>query len=227
MRISGFIKNTLVDFPGYVASTIFISGCNFTCGFCHNPELVNTHLSPRLDLGDILSYIEKASKKIVDGVVITGGEATLCEKGVNDLIAKLRSIGVKIKLDTNGSNPEFLKTVDVDYVAMDLKTLPSRYSELTGLKNIEKNVLESIQYIQNQDRFDFEFRTTLVPDLVKNHEIIELSKLLKKDSKWFFQNFSNSVVYDPKYLAVAPYSDEDVREIVETAQVQIPKAVLR
>lgn len=227
MRVSGFIKNTLVDFPGHVASTIFISGCNFTCGFCHNPDLVNTQLSPRLDLGDILSYIENASKKIIDGVVITGGEATLCTQGVTSLISKLRSIGVKIKLDTNGSNPDFLKNVDVDYVAMDLKTSLARYKELTAQSNIEESILESINYLQSQNRFDYEFRTTLVPDLVGENEINALSELVNPSSKWFFQNFSNSVVYDPKYLAVVPYDKEQVDRLVQLASTKVSKVTLR
>lgn len=225
MRIGGFLKNTLVDFPGNVASTIFISGCNFHCGFCHNPEMVGT-CEDSIDRNEIFEYLKKASdKKFLDGVCITGGEPTLFPDDLKTLISDLKDLGLLVKLDTNGSNPDVLKELEVDYVAMDLKTSLDRYGELSKLPNLSVKLSESIEYLKSSG-IHHEFRTTLVPGLVEHSELTALGKLLSCDSKWFFQNFRNDVVYDPYYLGIVPHSDERVEELVNTA-AQFCRAKLR
>ncbi|MCK5883775.1 MAG: anaerobic ribonucleoside-triphosphate reductase activating protein [Bacteriovoracaceae bacterium] len=216
MYIGGFLKNTLVDFPGNVASTIFISGCNFHCGFCHNPDMVGI-CDESIDRKKIFEYLKKASEKnFLDGVCITGGEPTLFPRELNSLISELKDLGLLVKLDTNGSNPNVLKELEVDYIAMDLKTSLERYGELSEVPHISTNIKESIDFLKSS-KIIHEFRTTLVPGLVEESELALLGELLNKDSRWFFQNFRNDVVYDPYYLGVIPHSKARVDELVKTA----------
>ncbi len=225
MRISGFLKNTFVDYPGKVASTIFISGCNFHCGFCHNPEMVGLS-GDTVDQAEMFDYLERATRKnFIDGVCITGGEPTLYGDKLIQLICELKNLGLQIKLDTNGSNPEMLRELDVDYIAMDLKTSLARYGELSQLPNLPEKIEESINYLQ-QSGIDSEFRTTLVPGLIEEEEIDSLGALLKPETNWFFQNFRNDVVYDPYFLTVQPHSLDRVQELVKHASKHC-NAILR
>src|SRR3989338_3543069 len=143
--IKGLQKTTLVDFPTYIASTIFISSCNFKCGFCYNVDLVNDQKKlPIISEEEILQFLEKR-KNVLDGVCITGGEPTLY-KNLKNFIKKIKEIGYKIKLDTNGTNPLLLKElIDeklVDYVAMDIKSSKEKYNKAAGVPVDMKKVQE-------------------------------------------------------------------------------------
>lgn len=226
MRIGGFQRNTLVDYPGLIASTIFLPGCNFHCGYCHNPGLVHGECD-QISVDEILEYLEKASKKIIDGVCITGGEPTLYAAEVRELISKLKNLGLKVKLDTNGSNPDVLKSLDVDYVAMDLKTSVHRYGELSRLPQVESKIQESIEYLVGQDKFQYEFRTTLAPNLVGVEEIESLGQQIVGAPKWNLQKYRNQVTLDPKYSNIAPYSDDEHQELLQVAKKFVPYSKLR
>ena len=230
MHVRGFVKNTLVDFPGRVASTLFLPGCNFHCGFCHNPELVQTNNEREresIDLAAIFDYLKKASARgFLDGVCITGGEPTLYGDELKALMTDLKNLGLAIKLDTNGSNPELLSTLPIDYLALDLKTSLTRYRELTHLQDIEPRLKQTIFYLQNQTSFSYEYRTTLVPNLVGEPEIESLGLLLKKREKWFFQNFRNGQVLDAYYLTLSPYTSDQVKDLVSLAS-RFASALLR
>lgn len=230
MHVRGFLKNTLVDYPGRIASTLFLPGCNFHCGFCHNPDLVHGRREGELesiDLAEIFDYLKKASARgFVDGVCITGGEPTLYGNELQELMVELKNLGLAIKLDTNGSNPSLLSTLPIDYLALDLKTSLERYNELTSLPNILEQMQETISFLHNQKNFDYEFRTTLVPGLVDEAEIHGLGSNLQLTDKWFFQNFRNHQVLDPAYLLVTPYDDVKVHSLVELAR-KYAKATIR
>lgn len=230
MHVRGFLKNTLVDFPGRVASTLFLPGCNFHCGFCHNPQLVHGGSEEdreSIDLAVIFDYLKKASARgFVDGVCITGGEPTLYGPQLRDLMTDLKNLGLAIKLDTNGSNPELLSSLPIDYLALDLKTSFDRYHQLTHLPDIAERLCQTITYLQKQNSFAYEYRTTLVPDLVTEREIDWLGQLLRPQESWFFQNFRNGQVLDPFYLSVKPYSSDQVNSLVNQAS-HYARAVLR
>lgn len=230
MHVGGFLKNTLVDFPGRIASTIFLSGCNFHCGFCHNPELVSKGpggVDESIDLSEIFDYLKRATQRgFLDGVCITGGEPTLYKENLKDLMVDLKNLGLAIKLDTNGSNPQLLSQLPIDYLALDLKTSLNRYGELTRIADIENKIRESISFLQKQNDFKYEFRTTLVPSLVTIKEISDLGSLLNKNEFWFFQNFRNTQVLDPFYLTLKPYDLSQVHELVALAD-QYTTAALR
>src|SRR3989339_28387 len=165
MIIKGFQRTSLVDFPGNIVSTVFLSGCNFRCPFCHNPELaLDSPDLKALPERKVLAEIE-AHKRFIDGVCVSGGEPTV-HSGLPDFLAKIKALGLKVKLDTNGSNPEMLRTVIaerlVDFISMDVKSSPARYAEATGADVDVLVVGESVKIIMASG-IDYEFRTTVVP----------------------------------------------------------------
>lgn len=194
MKISGFQKMTLLDFPGKVASTLFTFGCNLRCPFCHNASLVLGGATEEHTEEEILSYLEKR-KGLLDGVCITGGEPLL-QPDITDFIKKIKALGYAIKLDTNGCFPEKLKELVnsglVDYVAMDIKNCLSKYGETVGIKNFDTTpIKESIDFLINGN-LDFEFRTTVVKELHTVEDIKTLSEEIRGAKKYYLQSFVDS-----------------------------------
>lgn len=185
----GIEKMSLVDFDGKIACTLFTGGCNYRCPFCHNSPLINEQ--PFLDLNEIITYLEKR-KRMLDAVVISGGEPTL-HKSLPVILKVIKELGYIIKLDTNGTNPKMLKElIDnklIDYVAMDIKGSLNNYHLITGVKNpLLDNIKESINILK-QSNIDFEFRTTLVKEYHDIKTINEMKELLKGTKKIFLQKF--------------------------------------
>lgn len=185
----GIEKMSLVDFDGKIACTLFTGGCNYRCPFCHNSPLINEQ--PLLDLNEIITYLEKR-KRMLDAVVISGGEPTL-HKDLPVILKVIKELGYVIKLDTNGTNPQMLKElIDnklIDYVAMDIKGSLNIYHLITGVKNpLLDNIKESINILK-QSNIDFEFRTTLVKEYHDLKTINEMKELLKGTKKLFLQKF--------------------------------------
>ena len=171
---------TLLDFPGRVACTVFLGGCNFRCPYCHNSELFDGTAEPVMDDEKLLAFLQKR-KGILDGVCITGGEPTL-QPGLADLLCRIKELGYPVKLDTNGYRPEVLKKlVDeglVDYVAMDIKNGPDAYGETVGLSKMElSRIEESIRFLTG-GAVDYEFRTTVVKELHNEASITQMGKWL-------------------------------------------------
>ena len=195
MKISGFQKMTLLDFPGRVACTVFTAGCNLRCPFCHNAALV-THIDESASFSEeeILDYLKKR-KGLLDGVGITGGEPLL-QAGIEDFIAKIKAIGYAVKLDTNGFYPEKLISLVkgglVDYVAMDIKNSKEKYAQTTGVEDIDINAVEKSVEFLLQGNIDFEFRTTIVNELHTVEDIALIGEWIKGAPKYFLQNFVDS-----------------------------------
>lgn len=197
MIISGIQKTTLIDYPGKVACTIFLFGCNMRCGFCHNPELVLKNINPQIFESEILNFLKKR-KGILEGICITGGEPLLTLE--KQFLKKIKSLGYNIKLDTNGSFPNKLKElIDenlIDYIAMDIKSSKENYSKTCGTEIDLDNIERSIKLIHFSG-LDYEFRTTIVPKIHDEKEMIALSKWLnellkEKPKKYFLQGFRNA-----------------------------------
>ncbi len=197
MKISGLQKLTLLDFPGRVACTVFLGGCNFRCPFCHNFELLDGSTPALMDEEELLSFL-KSRKGVLDGVCITGGEPTL-QPRLPDLLREIKTMGYQVKLDTNGYRPEVLRTLVeeglVDYVAMDVKNSPDLYGPTAGLESIALDRLEeSIRFLL-EDRVDYEFRTTVVEPLHTQQSIADMCRWLlslengKKAKQLFLQPF--------------------------------------
>lgn len=211
MQIHGFQKTTLLDYPGNVAATIFLGHCNFRCPFCHNSELVLTpDKVPVIDNEEVFTFLKKRSA-ILDGICITGGEPTLT-RDLKDFIINVKSIGLKVKLDTNGSNPEVLKSLIennlLDYVAMDIKSSPSQYAKVCGLDSINlNNIKESVTYLINQE-LPYEFRTTIVKELHTFEDILEIGKWLQGCKAYYLQPYQDSKqVIQPGFTS---YSKEEL-----------------
>ena len=195
MHIGGMQKLTLLDYPGKVACTVFLSGCNLRCPYCHNPGLVlpDQINAPGMPEADVVSILGQRKGKL-DGVCITGGEPTL-QPELPGFLEKLRELGYAIKLDTNGTYPGMLKGLlrdgILDYVAMDIKNSPQRYAETCGGVDILSKVQESVLLLQDSPT-DYEFRTTVWKPLHTEKEMEEIGRWLKGAKRYFLQPFVDS-----------------------------------
>lgn len=192
MKISGFDKLTLLNYPDKVACTIFTSGCNLRCPFCHNSGLVTNNYN-EISFDSIYEYLKKRIG-ILDGVCITGGEP-LIHADIKDYIKKIKDLGYLVKIDTNGCNPKLLKElIDlklVDYIAMDIKNIYSKYDITSGVKVNIDNIKKSISIIENSG-IDYEFRTTIVKEFHSTQDIKEILSYISSNSNYYIQNFKNS-----------------------------------
>lgn len=190
MKIAGFQKFTLIDYPGMISAIIFTQGCNFRCPWCHNPELVLPELYKELlDKNEILDFLKTRIGKL-DAVTITGGEPTL-HQDLPDFIKTIKEMGFKIKLDTNGTNPLMLKTLLrdnlIDYFAMDIKTSLENYSEVIGEDVDVYMIKESIEVIK-ESGIDYEFRTTMIPSLMNEDDIFQIETLIGDVNRYYIQH---------------------------------------
>lgn len=220
MDIHGLQKMTLLDFPGHVACTVFLAGCNYRCPYCHNSELISRDAEPFMSEEELLAFLKKRTG-LLDGVAFTGGEPLMSE-GLEELIIRIRGLGYKVKLDTNGSFPGRLKNLLdkglVDYVAMDIKNSEERYAETVGLKQADiSKIKESIDILKNSGT-DYEFRTTVIDELFDEESFERIGEMIQGADSYFLQAFTDrdTVVYSgfsapdrekmEKYLhIVSPY----------------------
>lgn len=216
--IKGFDQMSLVDWDGMVATTIYTSGCNFRCPYCHNSGLV---LFPdqyeSVPLKEILSYIEEHDD-FLDGVVITGGEPCIHKK-LPQLIESLRETGMQIKLDTNGAFPDMLESLIsddlIDYVAMDIKApldfdSYARSSGLADRRTLDR-VRDSVDLLM-EGTIDYEFRTTVVPALHRSSDLERIAEQLKGARRYVLQNYIARDTLDPGFLDQTPYNNERIEE---------------
>ena len=193
MDISGLQKTTLLDYPGQVACTVFLAGCNLRCPFCHNASLVLENPLPQMTESEFFAFLKKR-RGILDGVCITGGEPTL-RKELPEFIGKIRELGFRVKLDTNGTNPDMLERLLkeglLDYVAMDIKNSPERYSVTCGGIDVLDKVKHSAALLMESGT-DYEFRTTCVHPLHDETAMAEIGKWLAGAKGYYLQNFVDS-----------------------------------
>ena len=187
MRKYGFLKHSLVDYPGEVCSVVFMAGCNFHCPYCHNLNLTTTLETAGWSLNAIVDYLVDA-KSLITAVCISGGEPTMSPETLRFLINLFKKLGFKVKVDTNGSHPDQIRQLNdyVDYFAMDLKTTPERYSELHK-GDIREEIEQSMQLLMQRNPAAYEFRTTLAWEFINEDVIKDLGKRLKKDTAWYLQ----------------------------------------
>jgi pyruvate formate lyase activating enzyme len=226
MSIGGVVRTSFVDYPGKIATTIFLSSCNFSSPFCQNPELVLDSGLIYESFDDILGYLSKASPAIVDAVCISGGEPTL-DPELSHYISEIKKLGLLVKLDTNGSNPGLIRNLPLDYLAMDIKTSPEKYSLITAIPDISSKILDSVHYLLASAPFAYEFRTTLVPGLVTEADIHAIGSLIKGSEKWFLQHFRNTVTLDESCRSLQPYPPHQEEQLLSVARQYVSGAVLR
>ena len=187
----GFLKHSLVDYPGEVCAVVFIPGCNFHCPYCHNQNLEADVDQNGWMLEQIEAYLRDA-RRLLTGVCISGGEPTLQEDLLIDLIKRFKALNLKIKLDTNGSRSEVLKSVipEVDYIAMDLKTSPKRYLKLAHPNEaltLLTNLKASVELLLQRNPETYEFRTTLSPFWADENALHDIGRMINEESRWYLQ----------------------------------------
>lgn len=214
MKIYGFQKLTLLDYPGELACTIFTGGCNFRCPYCHNePFILPAPTLPPLDETQLFLEL-KNRKKLLTGVCISGGEPTL-HTDLIEWIKKIKDLGYLVKLDTNGSNPNLLSYLIqenlIDYIAMDIKNCLSAYPSTIGLEIFDEQAIKKSAALLLQSQVSYEFRTTLVSNFHRKEEITEISFWLKGAEKYYLQPYQDSPnvnghgLYAPKKEALLEF----------------------
>ncbi len=199
--IAGLQKMTLLDYPGKVACTVFLQGCNFRCPFCHNSDLLGKEGPEPISEETLFAFLKKRVG-LLDAVCITGGEPTL-QKDLPDLIRKIRELGYLVKLDTNGSRPDVLKALVaenlLDYVAMDIKNSPDLYGKTAGVPNMTLDKIEESVRFLLTDKVDYEFRTTVAEELHDGTSFARIGQWLQ----------GLSPARKAKRLFIQPYVDRD------------------
>ena len=236
MQIHGLQKMTLLDFPGNVACTIFLGGCDFRCQYCHNFELVDGSAEAVMDEGELFSFLEKR-KGVLDGVCITGGEPCL-RRDLPDFISRIKTLGYKVKLDTNGAHPDMVKELMeaqlLDYVAMDIKNCPEKYSLTAGLtqsayKDLNKSFcLEKVEEtvaLLLEERIDYEFRTTVVEQYHTEDDFHKIGNWIAGAKKFFLQQYVPRDTVPDRTLT-AP-SRETMENYIKILRSYVPAATLR
>lgn len=220
-RVVGFIPTGMIDWPGKVAATLFLSGCPMRCPYCHNPELLSARPAPE-SWTALLSHLS-LRRGWLDGVVITGGEPT-AHRDLLDILDVLAARGVPVKLDTNGTSPQLLERVIsaglVEYVALDIKTLPERYG-LIGPAGSGESVLASIRVLL-ESRIAHEFRTTVYPPLIGAFELPVLAKLIAGGNRYALQRFRPERTLDPDAARVAPLSPDEMASAAAACATYLP-----
>ena len=222
MKIVGFIRTTMLDWDGMVACTIYLPECDFRCPYCHNKSIVlEPEKADELDDEKIFNFMEE-NKDFLDGAVISGGEPTL-HKDLKDLIKRIRKIGLKIKLDTNGYHPDVLEDLIgagyIDKVAMDIKAplTNERYSAVAGT-NIDVELLRRSIKIIMDSGIDYEFRTTCSPVLIKPEDIDLIGKEIDGAKNYNIQQFRPKTCLDDRLEVIDPYKEEVILQMAETAR---------
>lgn len=240
MKIGGLQKFSLLDYPEHLSAIVFTQGCNFRCQFCYNPMLVtplgaqsqtlNSSAEPADDEAkevgrpvsedDLFVFLKMRVKKL-DAVVITGGEPTL-HSDLPDFARKVKELGFKVKLDTNGTNPDMLEDLIsqnlIDYIAMDLKAPLDKYDQVAGVQPDLEKIQKSIKIIRRSG-LPYEFRTTVVPGLIGAEDIKAMGRLLKNADKWFLQRFkSDTRLVNPSFENASPYTAKDLEDMKRTAE---------
>lgn len=221
MRIGGFDKLSTVDYPGEMACAIFLVGCNFNCGYCHNPSLISGD-GAYVPKEEVMDYL-KLRRNMLDAVCISGGEPT-CNKDLKEFIKEIKALGYKVKLDTNGTHPEVIKELLdenlLDYVAMDIKASSKKYNEVTRC-NVNLELIKSTIKILKNSGVKHEFRTTYLPVLDED-DINEITdNFVGKNSKYFIQQFRNIVTNDPMYNKLIPHKSAEVMAAATIAKANI------
>ena len=193
MNIYGLQKMTLLDFPGRVACTVFLGGCNFRCPYCHNFELVTGAAQPEMTVEELLAFLVKRHG-LLDGVAVTGGEPCL-HRDLPDLLTAIRTAGFPVKLDTNGSYPDMLARVLeqklVQYVAMDIKNGPTHYARTVGLDRIDLEPIRTSVRLLMDSGVDYEFRTTVVDELHSAADFDEIGEWIRGARRYYLQAFTD------------------------------------
>lgn len=224
MEFGGFQKLTVLDYPGQVACIVFTKGCNFRCPFCHNSLLVEGKCETYKE-EEILLFLEKR-KNVLDGIVISGGEPLMHD--IESFLVKVKELGYKIKIDTNGTYPKKLKNLVekglVDYVAMDIKNVCEKYPKTSGT-DVSYNIIEESMEFLLSGKVDYEFRTTVLEEFHTTQDIENIAKKISGAKRYFIQNFVDSGNCFLKNLT--PVSPQKTEEMAQLSHKFVPFVKVR
>ncbi len=232
MKIAGFEKLTLIDYPNHLAAIIFTHSCNFRCHYCYNPMLVwpsgkesdegdmNKKAYSLISEDELFDFLKKRQGKL-EGLVITGGEPTL-QPDLISFIEKVKKLGFLVKLDTNGTRPgiieKLIKEKRIDYIAMDFKAPIDDYEKVVDVRFDWDKIEKSVKIIK-EGGLDYEFRTTVLPKLINKEDIKKMAQYLQGASKWYLQQFKSEVdLVNMDYRNFASYTDKEMDELVLVAK---------
>lgn len=224
MLFGGFLKNSFIDYPGKISSVVFTYGCNLKCPYCHNPDLIKFKPGNSVEISEysVLSFLEQR-KGLIDGVVITGGEPTL-QSELAYFAKKVKLLGYSVKMDTNGTRPDILANLIeaglVDYVAMDIKTLPKSYVPLLSAHDYSEEILKSISVLK-KGRIPYEFRTTCAKPFISEEIAKEIACLVKGAPVYAVQKLSKKSGLDQNYM-MDPANEMDNEEFDRVADSITP-----
>ena len=232
ISIGGLQPVSCIEFPGKVSCVLFLNGCNFKCPYCHNPELAgfNCNFRAPYSVSRFYSFL-KERRSFLDGVVISGGEPTLCND-LPELCRSIKQMGYSVKLDTNGSRPEMvgqlLQEQLVDYVAMDIKTDPLQYTPIFHRDELPLNILVSIDLIMRCAP-DYEFRTTCVKPLINETILKYIGRLIEGAKRYFLQRFNPAQVLSPQFFGDddPAFSDAELETLRSVAQGYVNHCAVR
>ena len=226
MKIGGLQKLSLIDYEGELSCVIFTTGCNFRCPYCHNPELVK-QTSPIIDEKIVMEFLRSRVGQLT-AVVITGGEPTL-QPDLVDFIKQVKSMGFKVKLDTNGSNPAVIETLLkkslIDYIAMDIKAALNRYNHVTKSQKIQDNIKESIAIIKNLAQ-DYEFRTTFIKGFVDSEDLKDIVELVSGAKRYAIQGFRKTKTLDSSF-EFYEFKEKELEALCMFAKRFVNECILR
>jgi len=214
MNIRGLYKSSLLDFPGKISAVVFTGGCNLRCGYCHNPHLaVNPESLEKIDEEEIIKYLVKR-KNLLDSVTISGGEPLLQKRLLSFINRVKEAAGLLVKIDTNGCFPDVLGDIIcsgyVDYVAMDMKTSPQKYSKLTGTDFDFQKLMDSLNVLKDSG-VEYELRTTCVPDFVTLEDIQSIAERTGRVKNYYLQQYvSSNELISEGFRNIIPYGTKDL-----------------
>jgi len=224
MKFSGIQKTSLIDFPDNVSTVLFTAGCNLRCPYCHNWRIVLEYNGPYLSEEDAVKTLEKR-KKFIEHIVITGGEPTI-QEDLPGFLSRLKALGYKTKLDSNGMRPEVLEKslAHLDYVAVDVKTSPDLYPRL-GAESVE-GLLKTINILK-KGSVDYEFRCTAVPGFVNEDIVHRIGEMVEGARRFAFQQFIPGDTLDPSFNSKTPYTKEKISKFADIMASYVEEVSLR
>lgn len=236
MKLAGIQKLTLLDYPDKTAACVFTPGCNMRCPFCHNADLVVGAVGPEaestlpsLELDDFFDFLD-TRHGLLDGVCISGGEPLL-QSGIDDFCREIHERGFLVKLDTNGTNPEKLRTLIteglVDYVALDVKNSPDRYPQTVGISDFDLSPIRQSIDLLLQENVEHEFRTTVVRELHNDSSLREIARWIKGARMWYLQNFVDSKNVLAGEGILHSYSEKELTDLLPQLQDIVPGTSIR
>jgi len=213
IKSAGFIKTTLVNYPGKVAAALFLPGCDLRCPYCHNPELVLNTADDLVDIEEILAYLEKR-RGLLQGVCISGGEP-LVHEDLGELAKAIKDMGYLLKIDTNGTFPDRILSLEPDFIAMDIKTVPEKYPMLSLVQDpaLPDKIKSSIEIIKKSG-IDHEFRTTVAPGIVDMKDIQDICRLIKGARCYVLAGYVPGHTLDPGFTQET-YTNQELHQMAD------------